>query len=222
MCGRSGPLGSTYNAAISKIRALMKFSFLIPLFALCLVQGGVVRAERADRFKPMQVEADRMQHDEIRQLTVLTGQVHAVKGTLVMRAARMEVQQDAQGQQVVHFWAEPGQRVYFRQKREGLDEFVEGEAVRAVYDSRQDLMTLTERAEARILRNGATADRLEGQRIVYNNTTEVLHVDGKLQEGPTGGRPRVRAVLAPKAEASAPGAPPLELRNSPEPQKGRP
>lgn len=215
-------MGSTYNAVISKIRALMKFSFLISLAALLLVQGGGVRAERADRFKPMQVEADRMQHDEIRQLTLLTGQVQAVKGTLVMRAARMEVQQDVQGQQVVRFWAEPGGRVFFRQKREGLDEFIEGEAVQAVYDSRQDLMTLTERAEARILRNGATADRLEGQRIVYNNSTEVLNVDGRLQDGAATGRSRVRAVLAPKAEASAPRTPQPDLRSSPELQKGRP
>ena len=108
----------------------MKFPFLIPLAALFVVPGGVVRAEQADRNKPMQVEADRMQHDEPRQLTLLTGKVQAVKGTLIMRAARMEVQQDAQGQQVVRFWAEPGQRVFFRQKREGLDEFIEGEAVR--------------------------------------------------------------------------------------------
>ena len=200
----------------------MKFPFLISLAALLLVQGGVVRAERADRFKPMQVEADHMQHDEIRQLTLLTGRVQAVKGTLLMRAARMEVQQDTQGQQVVRFWAEPGQRVYFRQKREGLDEFVEGEALQAVYDSRQDLMTLTERAEARILRNGATADRLEGQRIVYNNSTEVLNVDGKLQETAGSGRSRVRAVLAPKADASAPRASQSELRSSPDLQKARP
>ncbi len=200
----------------------MKFPFLIPIAALFVVPGGVVRAEQADRNKPMQVEADRMQHDEPRQLTLLTGKVQAVKGTLIMRAARMEVQQDAQGQQVVRFWAEPGQRVFFRQKREGLDEFIEGEAVHAVYDSRQDLMTLTERAEARILRNGQAADRLEGQRIVYNNTTEVLHVDGKLQETAGAGRSRVRAVLAPKADASAPQAAQPALRSSPELQKGKP
>lgn len=200
----------------------MKFPFLIPLAALLMVPGGIVRAELADRSKPMQVEADRMQHDEPRQLTLLTGKVQAVKGTLVMRAARMEVQQDAQGQQVVRFWAEPGQRVFFRQKREGLDEFIEGEAVQAVYDSRQDLMTLTERAEARILRNGTPADRLEGQRIVYNNTTEVLNVDGKPQETAGAGRSRVRAVLAPKADASAPKAAQPALRSSPELQRGKP
>ena len=199
----------------------MKFSFLVPALALSLLSAGHALAEQADRLKPMQVEADKMQHDEGRQLTVLTGNVQAVKGTLVMRAARMEVQQDSTGQQVARFWAEPGQRVFFRQKREGLDEFVEGEAVQAVYDSRQDLMTLTDRAEMRTLREGRVADQVQGQRIVYNNTTEVMNVDGKLQGSDS--RQRVRAVLAPKASASAPAVVVPPLKPSPAlPQGGRP
>ncbi len=196
----------------------MKFPFLAPVLALSLVSGGHVLAEQADRLKPMQVEADKMQHDEARQLTVLTGNVQAVKGTLVMRAARMEVQQDSKGQQVARFWAEPGQRVFFRQKREGLDEFIEGEAVQAVYDSRQDLMTLTDRAEIRTLRQGRLADQIQGQRIVYNNSTEVVNVDGRLQGSDS--RQRARAVLAPKVSASEPAAAVPPLKNSPQIQPG--
>lgn len=192
----------------------MKFSYLLPLLALCLVQGGVVRAERADSSKPMQVEADRMQHDDPRQLTLLVGHVQATKGTLVMRADRMEVLQDGQGKQVATFWNESGGRVFFRQKREGVDEFIEGESEHAVYDSRQDLMTLTGRAEVRILREGRAADQLYGQRIVYNNSTEVLHVDGQAQT-PGQGRQRVRAVLAPRAEASAAPGPRPVLQSAP-------
>ena len=190
--------------------------------AIALAMGGAPAfAEKADRNKPMQLEADRMQHDEGRQFTELTGNVHAVKGTLVMRAARMEVQQDAQGQQQARFWALPGQRVFFRQKREGLDEFIEGEAVQAEYDSQQDIMILTGQAEVRVLRESRLADQMQGQRIVYNNSTEVLHVDGRLQNGVSGpGRQRVRAVLTPKPEASAatPAAP--ALRASPGLQSG--
>lgn len=199
----------------------MKFSFLLPLLALLMWQGGAVRAERADRQKPMQVEADRMQHDDPKQLTVLSGHVQAVKGTLLMRAAHMEVQQDAQGQQVASFRANEGERVFFRQKREGVNEFVEGEAEQAVYDSRQDLMTLTGRAEVRILRQDQPADQVFGHRIVYNNSTEVLNVDERQQGA---GRARARAVLAPRAEATAPATNPLPaLQNSLQMQsKGRP
>lgn len=206
---------NTYNGA-TQDSCPMKFISPIAFAACLLTCLGSAWAERADRDKPMQIEADRMQHDEPRQVTVLTGKVQAVKGTLIMRATRMEVRQDGQGQQTARFWAEPGERVYFRQKREGLDEFVEGEAAQAIYDSRLDQMTLTENAEVRILRQGQVADRLEGQRIVYDNTREVLQVDGRLQDDRSSGRPRVRAVLAPRAEASAaPAAPTPVLRASP-------
>jgi len=191
----------------------MKFSFLVPALALSLLSAGHALAEQADRLKPMQVEADKMQHDEGRQLTVLTGNVQAVKGTLVMRAARMEVQQDDKGQQLARFWAEPGERVFFRQKREGVDEFIEGEALEAEYDSQLDRMVLTGRAEVRILREGRQADQILGQRIVYNNSTEVLNIDGKSPGAAAvdTSRSRVRAVLSPKPASSAPAAsaPPL-------------
>ena len=183
----------------------MKFPLLPPLLALLMWQGGPVWAERADRLKPMQVEADRMQHDDPKQLTVLIGHVQAVKGTLVMRAAYMEVQQDERGQQVASFRANEGERVFFRQKREGMNEFIEGESEQAVYDSRLDVMTLTGRAEIRILRQGQAADQVSGHRIVYNNSTEVLNVDERQQGA---GRARARAVLAPRAEAATPAASP--------------
>ena len=198
--------------------------FFTPFFTaalLALVMGGhAAHAEKADRDKPMQVEADRMQHNEGKQLTELFGRVQAVKGTLVMRAARMQVQQDDKGQQLARFWAEPGERVFFRQKREGVDEFIEGEAVEAEYDSQLDRMVLTGRAEVRILRDGKLADQILGQRIVYRNADEVLNVDGKPQDsGAAGGRSRVRVIMAPRASASAPVSGPA-LRASPGLQEG--
>jgi lipopolysaccharide export system protein LptA len=196
----------------------MTLPIRLPLIALCLALGWTaVRAERADRDKPMQVEADRMQHDEKKQLSEFTGSVQAFKGTMVMRAERLEVQQDSQGHQQARFWAAPGQRVFFRQKREGLNEFIEGEAEQVDYDGRADVVTLLRRAEARILRDGKTADQIQGQRIVYRNTDEVMNVDGKLQD--TGTRQRVRVLLSPRAAASEPGSAPA-LRPSPSLQDG--
>ena len=73
----------------------------------------------------------------------------------------------------------------------------------------------------RTLREGRVADQVQGQRIVYNNTTEVMNVDGKLQGSDS--RQRVRAVLAPKASASAPAVAVPPLKPSPAlPQGGRP
>jgi lipopolysaccharide export system protein LptA len=176
--------------------------------------GAPAWAEKADRDKPMLIEADAMRHDENKLLTVFTGQVVAYKGTMVLRGARMEVQQDKEGQQVAHIWAAPNERVFFRQKREGVDEFTEGEGEMATYDSQADAVTLVQRAEVRILRGTVLADQINGQKIVFNNTTEVMTVDSPASgtKASDARDRRVRAVLtprktAPTATLPAPSAP---------------
>jgi lipopolysaccharide export system protein LptA len=173
------------------------------------------QAEKADRDQPMHIEADSMRHDEARQLTQFTGKVQATKGTLVMRAARMEVQQDAKGRQVAKLWAAPSERVFFRQKREGVNEFTEGEAEQVTYDNQADIITLNQRAEVRILRGSQVADQLNGHTIVFNNTSEVMTVDGQAANG---AGQRVRAILTPRNTTPAPAANPASapaLRTSP-------
>lgn len=192
--------------------------FAAPLALALSLPGGLAHAEKADKDKPMNIEADNMRHDEAKKTTQFIGNVVAVKGTMVMRAARMEVQEDAQGQQIAYFWAAPKERIFFRQKREGVNEYTEGEAESAVYDKQADVMTLLQRAEARILRGTDVSNQVTGQKIVYNNTTEVMTVDGQTK-GPSGTQrgERVRAVLTPRKEAPAP-APTTSpvLRTSPD------
>jgi lipopolysaccharide export system protein LptA len=176
-----------------------------------------VLAEKADRDQPMQVEAERMRHDEARLLTEFTGQVVATKGTLVLRAARMEVQQDAQGRHVAKLWAAPKERVFFRQKREGLNEFTEGEAETLVYDTQADVITLNQGAELRVLRGTVVADQLIGHTIVFNNLTQVMTVDGQASGNSPNGERRVRAILSPRTGTTTAATPPAvpSLRNSP-------
>lgn len=125
-------------------------TLLCTLAAVLTVQTAY--AEKADRDKPMNVEADSLKHDEQQQLTTFTGKVLMTKGSLVLKATRMEVKQDSQGNQVAKLWAEPGERVFFRQKREGVDEYTEGEAETVVYNSQANTLTLTQRAELRLLK----------------------------------------------------------------------
>lgn len=190
--------------------------FFWSLLALCASLLALpIHAEKADREQPMQIEADSMRHDEARQLTQFLGKVQATKGTLVLRAARMEVQQDAKGRQVARLWAAPSERVFFRQKREGVNEFTEGEAEQVTYDNQADIITLSQRAEVRILRGNQVADQLNGHTIVFNNTSEVMTVDGQAANGQG---QRVRAILTPRnASAPTPLNPPTapSLRTSP-------
>lgn len=175
-----------------------------------LLAAGVAWAERADRDQPMHIESDALRYEEQKQQSTFTGRVVLTKGTIVMRGARLVVQQDAAGNQHGTMYAEPGKRAFFRQKREGVNEYIEGEADTIEYDGKSDTVHFLRHAEMRRLAGTTPQDEVTGDRIVYNNTTEVYTVDGAPGGGPAG-RGRVRAVLAPRGEGGGSAAPAAAL-----------
>ena len=78
------------------------------LAAFCLLSASAAWAERADREKPMNIESDSLRYEDQKQLSTFTGRVVVTKGTIVMRGARLEVRQDAAGNQFGTMFAEPG------------------------------------------------------------------------------------------------------------------
>jgi lipopolysaccharide export system protein LptA len=165
--------------------------------------AGFAAAERADRSKPMNIEADALRYDDLKQTSVFTGRVVLTKGTIIIRGARVEARQDAEGFQYGVVTAEPGQRAFFRQKREGVDEYIEGEGEVIEYDGRADRVKFIRRAELRRYRSATLTDESSGNVITYDNSTDVFAVDGGMG-GPGGGR--VRAMLSPREPAGATSA----------------
>lgn len=161
-------------------------------------------AEKADRNKPMNVEADALRYDELKQVSAFTGHVVLTKGSILIRGARVEVRQDADGNQFGLIGAAPGKLAFFRQKRDGLDEFIEGEAESIEYDGRADTIKFTNKARLRRFRGANLGDELSGAVILYNNRTDVFSIDGRVGAGATG--ERVRAMLTPQPDAAKPAA----------------
>jgi len=199
----------------SKIRAFMKFPVLRPfvqltqiiLLAMCTWGGGAAWAEKADRNKPMNVEADALRYDDLKQTSVFTGSVVLTKGTILIRGAKLDVRQDADGYQFGLVIAEPGKLAFYRQKRDGVDEFIEGEGEVIEYDGRADTVKFIKKAQLRRYRGAALNDEMTGGVILYDNTTDVFTIDGSVARGTPGATAgRVRAMLTPKPEA-IPGAP---------------
>ena len=60
------------------------------LAALCVLLTVPAWAERADRDKPMNIEADALRYEDQKQLSTFTGKVVVTKGTIVMRGARLD------------------------------------------------------------------------------------------------------------------------------------
>jgi lipopolysaccharide export system protein LptA len=153
---------------------------------------------------------------------VFTGRVLVTKGTIQIRGNQVEVRQDADGFQFGKVTGAADKLAFFRQKREGLDEFIEGEGELLEYDGKLDTVKFTKKAQLRRYRGAALADDISGGVIVYENLTDMFSVDGAASKGVAGAPAgRVRAMLAPKQEgvagsaAASSGQPAPVLRPAP-------
>ena len=151
--------------------------------------AGPVAAEKADRQAPTNIDSDRLDHDDKAQRTIFTGNVVLTKGSLILRGDRLELQQlpDGKTQAVV-----TGQPARLRQKREALQEWMEGEAVQIDYNNQTEIALLTGNAVMRRVGPDRELDRVAGDRLVYNNVTEFYEVEIKP------GQPRARMTLMPR------------------------
>ena len=148
-------------------RAAAALLALVPLLAL---------AEKADREKPTQIEANRMSADDVRRLNVFEGNVVVTKGTMSLRSDRLVVRQDAEGFQ---FATATGKPARFRQRqdpkpneKEGI--WVEGEALRIEFDDRNQKIELFD--NARVNRGG---DEVAGDYIFVDQRSDFYQVTSK-------------------------------------------
>ncbi len=161
---------------------------------LCLVTFA--QAEKADKDKPAVVDADRLTHNELTQTQVFEGNVQLTRGTLVMKANRLESKLDPEGYQMVKAQGGAGKLTSFKQKREGLDETIEAEAMMLDFDGKADTIVLSDKAVLRRYAGGKLQDEVRGASIKFFNQTEFYEVKGGPSSSFEGGR--VRMVLAPR------------------------
>jgi lipopolysaccharide export system protein LptA len=174
--------------------------FFVAGIAGTLFAAGVARAEKADRDKPVNIEADRVSVDDVKKVQVFEGNVQLVKGTLVIRAERIVVTQDDDGYQRGVATGTASTPPRFKQKREGQDDFIEGEGERIEHDAKAEKTEFFNRAWVK-----SGLDEVRGQFISYDALTEKYFVTS----GPNGTRAqpgsgeRVRAVIQPKNKDGA-------------------
>jgi lipopolysaccharide export system protein LptA len=169
------------------------------VIGLCLLAPGITLAEKADRDKPTQVEANRMSADDARRLNVFEGNVVLTKGTITLRAERLVVRQDAEGFQLATATGKP---VRFRQRqdpkpgeKEGI--WVEGEALRIEIDDRNQKIELFE--NARVNRGG---DEVAGNYIFVDQRSDFYQVSAGKGAAAQG---RVKAIIQPKPPSAEAG-----------------
>ena len=150
---------------------------------------AAAHAEQGDSAKPIEIEANRMSADDARRMNVFEGNVVVTRGTLNIRADRIVVRQDTEGNQ---YATATGSPVRFRQRqdakppaKEGV--WMEGEAKRMELDEKSGKIELFE--EARVNRGG---DEVKGNYILVDQRSDFFTVT------PGRGDGRVRATIQPK------------------------
>ena len=159
-------------------------------------------AEQADREKPFQLDADQVTIDDAKQISTFTGGVKLTQGTLQLLGDKVVVTQSRDGFTLATVY---GKIASFRQKREGLNEYVEGSGERIVYDTRAE--TVDFYTQARVKRD---LDEVRGEHISYSVKTEIFQVTGSSDSSGNTPPKRVRAILQSKIKKTAPTTPPDE------------
>jgi lipopolysaccharide export system protein LptA len=196
----------------------------LPILLFALAFAGPARAELADREKPINVSADELTANNEIQESVFKGNVVLTQGTLRIAADRVVIREDKDGYRYAVAYGSP---VAFRQKRDKVDDFIEGWAERAEYDNKSEVMKLYNKARIK-----SSQGDLAGEFISYNTARELFQVTGA-DPGSTNPAPgRVKMTIEPRKNAAGgkdPKAkdgtdarepdPPLKLKADTEPPK---
>ena len=184
----------------------------LSIAASILFLAFAAHAEKGDREKPINLEADRVSMDDINKVQIFEGNVVMTQGTMQIRTNKLVVTQDADGFQKGVATGGPNGLARFRQKRDGKDEFIEGEAERIVHEARNEKTEFFVRAWVK-----SGQDEVRGHYISYDAPTEkylVTNAGGTTKSATGEAQARVRAIIQPKGKA-APAedkAEPLPLR----------
>jgi lipopolysaccharide export system protein LptA len=166
-------------------------------FVLATLPAAPARAEKADREKEIQVLADRLVADETKQEAVYEGNVVVTQGTLRIAANRIVVREDSEG---YRSFVANGTPVTFRQKRDKVDDWIEGWALRAEFDDRSELLRLYSSAKLK-----SAQGELTGDFISYDRGKELFQVTGAAPGAAPSPESRVKATIVPQKRAAPPG-----------------
>ena len=176
---------------------LMNVKNSLPFLVVLLLLSTLSLAEKADRDKPIEIVSDTMTMDDTKNVSIYTGDVILTQGTLIIKADELIVREDNQGFQ---HSTSTGNPTSFKQKREGVEEYIEGIGQRIEYDGHMDKVHIYRNA---IVKRGN--DTVMGDYIIYDANAEVAQaMSSKSNNGEANDtskkKIRTKAIINPKKD----------------------
>jgi len=169
------------------------------IFGVTIMQTSVVAyAEKADSQQNLNIWAEGQTYDGNKKVTVYSGPVRMVKGTLIINADRLEVVDDGNGGKIGTLFSNPGKLVTYRQKRDGgPDLWAEGAADKVVYDDKMEVIKLFNNAKLVLLDGKKPTHESSGIYISYDSRTDFMQVHNTLDGVSVPGAGFTNAVIYP-------------------------
>jgi lipopolysaccharide export system protein LptA len=182
-----------------------RFAMTASITLTCILITQCAFAEQADRSKPVNVDADSVQMDNVNKTSFYQGDVVLQQGTLLLRSNTLSMHQDPQGFSTATAIGSPA---YFRQLQDGSSEYIEGWADHIDVDNKQNTILLTGNAR---LKRGTS--EMHAEAMMYNTSTQKFWAKPAVNAPRGGANTRVRTSIFPKSAPQTPASP-LPLQNS--------
>ncbi len=173
---------------------------------LSLLAAGPARALSTDKDQPIEIDADYAKLDKNKKITIYTGDVVVVQGSIRMTGDKLTVYYD-DNQQVKEAYMD-GKPAHFKQRPDGRDVDFTGQALHLEYHANENLLRFIDHAK---LTQGKEV--MTGPRIDYDTEASILTARGltakEKQQGETPAKSggRVHIVIPPKTKKNEPAKP---------------
>ena len=173
--------------------------------ALALL-AAMASAERADISKNAIINAVSIDADQVTLTRILTGNVTVERGTMLLTSDKAVVKETPEGYMMVTLTDAPGKLATFRQKRDGGDLWIDGQAQRIEYDDKSQIVKLFGTARVKQLEGAKVTEALDAEFVSYDSRTERLVSRNDISGENKVGKARSTLIIAPHRSV-APAAP---------------
>lgn len=169
-----------------------KFPAIWITLLIGLATPGHAPALSSDKDKPMAIEADSVEIDDKRGLTVYRGNVDVRQGTLHITGGTLVIERANGRIKVVTIVGKPAT---YRQRPDNKPEDVTAKAAKLQVYPERDLVRLER--DAIIMQSG---NRFSGNIIEYDNKNDIIKAKGDINQTDTGPKQsgRIRMIIKPR------------------------
>lgn len=181
--------------------AYMNYLRLLSLSLLLF--SSTVYALPSDANEPIQIEADQLSYDNIRQIKTFTGNVVLTRGTLSIKAARVIITKHKNGYEYATLYSDNNQLAVLRQQQDAkANIWVEGMGKRIEYNQETGVAELFNEAQVRRLEGKKVMDEVHGEYISYDSRTEVYSAKNSAGEAQPSSSSRIKAIIQPRQKST--------------------